>query len=91
MPQPEMDVWASSLAIRYVYGTLPALDGQWVGGDFDSPLVFIKPSSVAELDAALLGPSSDPAAAVSTFMDQAQKLKPGSFIFHDALASRCDS
>src|SRR5215470_7197582 len=70
---PEMDEWANSLAVRYIHGTLPGLDGQWVGGDFDSDQVYQAPNAT-ELDAVLLGPSSDTAAAWAAQMKQLQQL-----------------
>src|SRR5262249_26303508 len=32
---PELDAWVDSLIVRYIHGTVPSRDGQWVGGDFD--------------------------------------------------------
>ncbi len=83
-PQPDMDTWASSLVVRYVYGTLPTMDGQWVGGDFDSTDPYQAPS-VNEVDAVLAGPTSDQAAAWAAFHKQAQSLDAGTY-FYNALA-----
>jgi MYXO-CTERM domain-containing protein len=82
--QPEMDAWTNSLLVRYVHGTVPSLDGQWVGGDFDDEQVYQSPA-VNELDAVLAGPSSDEAAAYAAQMKQKQSLDGGSY-FYNALA-----
>src|SRR6185437_13812193 len=71
VPLPEMDTWASSLAVRYIHGTVPTMDGMWVGGDFDSDQVYQDPA-VNVLDAVLAGPSSDQAAAWAAFHKKAQ-------------------
>jgi len=81
---PEMDAWTNSLAVRYVHGTVPGLDGQWVGGDFDDEQVYQSPA-VNELDAVLAGPASDTAAAFAAGMKQKQSLAGGSY-FYNALA-----
>jgi hypothetical protein len=81
MPQPEMDAWASSLAVRYIYSTVPKGDAMWVGGDFDSMDVYQSPS-VNVLDAVLVGPSSETAAGYAAFMKQAQSLKAGPYIYN---------
>ena len=83
-PQPQMDAWANSLPVRYIYGTVPTLDGQWVGGDFDSDQVYQSPS-VNELDAVLAGTSSDEAASWAAFMKTKQMPGVGSY-FYNALA-----
>ncbi len=81
VPQPDLDAWSSSLAVRYIHGTVPTLDGQWVGGDFDSDQVYQSPS-VNELDAVLAGPSSDQAAAWAAYEKQQQSLAPGSYVYN---------
>ena len=69
-----MDAWVNSLGVRYVYGTVPTMDGQYVGaGDFDSDQVYQDPAQ-NEVDAVLLGPSSDQAAGWAMYMKQQQKL-----------------
>jgi hypothetical protein len=83
-PQPEMASWADSLAVRYVYGTLPDLSGQWVGGDFDDNAVYAPPNANI-VDAVLAGPSSDTAAAYAAFMKQSQAPGVGGR-FYNALA-----
>jgi MYXO-CTERM domain-containing protein len=71
-PQPVMDEWTTSLMLRYIHGTLPALDGQYVGGgDFDDENVYIAPS-LNTLDAVLLGASDDAAASWAQFYKQMQ-------------------
>ncbi len=81
---PDMDAWTNSLALRYVYGTVPDLGGQWVGGDFDNSAVYAPPS-LNIVDAVLAGPSSDKAASYAAFMKQTQSLGKGSY-FYNALA-----
>jgi len=81
---PDMDTWASSLAVRSAYGSLPTLGGQWMGGDFDSASVYVPPS-VNVLDAVLAGTSSDQAASWALAMKKEQALTAGS-LFYDALA-----
>jgi hypothetical protein len=77
---PEMDAWASSLVVRYLYGTVPQLDGQWVGGDFDSSNVYQTPSA-SVLDAVLAGPSSDQAASWALWLKQQQKPHRSGFVY----------
>ncbi|HVY49757.1 MAG TPA: hypothetical protein VHB21_27875, partial [Minicystis sp.] len=78
---PTMDAWTDSLAVRYVYATLPDLSGQWVGGDFDDSAVYAAPN-VNEMDAVLAGPSSDEAAAFAAFMKKAQSPGPGAYVYN---------
>ena len=84
MPLPELDAWTNSLVVRYIHGTVPGLDGQWVGGDFDDEQVYQSPA-VNELDAVLAGPSSDEAAGYAAAMKQTQQLGGGDY-FYNALA-----
>lgn len=72
-PLPEMDEWANSLVVRYIHGTVPGLDGQWVGGDFDNEQIYVSPNAT-ELDAVLIGPTSDTAAAWAAQMKQLQRV-----------------
>ena len=83
-PLPEMEAWTNSLVVRYIHGTVPAGDGQWVGGDFDDERVYQAPA-VNELDAVLAGPSSDQAAAFAAAMKAKQSLAGGDY-FYNALA-----
>ncbi len=80
-PQPEMDAWTNSLALRAIYATVPAGDGMWVGGDFDSDEVYRDPVGYA---AVMAGPSSDEIAGYAAF--EAQKLGGFGSFFYDALA-----
>jgi hypothetical protein len=84
---PEMDSWVDSVAVRYIYGTVPHLDGQYVGGDFDSTSVYQAPSELT-LDGVLLGPSSDAAASWAKHMQAAQMSAPpsGSLVLWTALS-----
>src|SRR5262249_16691641 len=75
-----MDAWTNSLVVRYMHGTVPKLDGAWVGGDFDSDQVYQSPSPNV-LDAVLVGPSSDEAASWAAAMKQEQGLSHGDFIY----------
>ena len=76
---PEMDAWTNSLVLRAIYATVPAGDGQWPGGDFDSEDVYRAPTGYA---AVLAGPSSDEVASFAAFE---QGTGHGSFIY-DAFA-----
>lgn len=80
-PLPEMDEWTNSLVVRYIHGSVPGLDGQYVGGDFDSDQVYQSPS-MNQLDAVLLGPSSDQAAAWAAKMKELQAPGRSSFIWN---------
>jgi hypothetical protein len=84
-PQPEMDEWVNSLAVRYAHGVLPRFeDGQFFGnGDFDSEQPYQKLSAV-QADAILLGPSSDAAASWALFLKQQKGVSNGGY-FWDAL------
>ena len=62
-PLPEMDAWTNSLIVRYVHALVPTGDGMFnSNGDLDSEEVYPSPS-LNQVDAVLLGPSSDQAAA----------------------------
>jgi hypothetical protein len=81
---PEMDAWINSVMVRYLYGTLPTLDGQYDGnGDFDSDQAYQSPTA-NQLDAVLLGPSSDTAASWAAYMKQ-QQMPSGSTYFWNVL------
>ena len=81
---PEMAAWTNSLAVRYIHATVPALDGQWVGGDYDNDRVYQSPAT-NEVDAVLAGPSSDEAASWALSMKAKQSLGGGGY-FYNALA-----
>ncbi len=80
-PQPEMDAWTNSLAVRYIHGTVPTADGEWVGGDFDSDQPYQSPS-VNVVDAVLAGPSSDTAAAWAAFYKKLQAPGAGTYVYN---------
>ncbi len=80
-PEPAMDAWVDDLAVRYVHATVPALDGAWVGGDFDSTRVYGGPSANV-LDAVLAGRSQDASASWAAFMRQAQKVGAGPYVYN---------
>jgi MYXO-CTERM domain-containing protein len=81
---PEMDAWTNSLAVRYIHATVPAGDGQWVGGDYDNDQIYQSPAT-NEVDAVLAGPSSDAAASWAASMKEKQSLGGGGY-FYNALA-----
>ena len=78
---PEMEAWTNSLIVRTIHGTVPTLDGQWIGGDFDDSRVYQAPS-MNELDAVLLGPSSDAAAGWAAGMKALQIPDRSDFIWN---------
>jgi MYXO-CTERM domain-containing protein len=83
-PQTAMDEWVNSLIVRSVYATLPKLDSQFPGnGDFDSDTIY-KNLDANQLDAVLVGPSTDQAASWARFIRQERNLS-GSY-FWNALA-----
>ena len=82
---PALDAWTNSLVVRYLYGTVPTLDGQWVGGDFDSTTLVYQAPSPLVLDAVLGGPSSDTAAAWAASLRQTQTIGAGGYVY-DAIA-----
>lgn len=83
-PQPELDAWVDSIAIRYLHATVPDESGSWAGGDFDDESVYVPPN-VNVLDAVLAGNASDTAAGWAAFMKGAQGAGPGVY-FYNALA-----
>jgi hypothetical protein len=84
VPQPDMDAWINSVAIRMIYGMLPKMDAQFFGnGDFDPSDIYESPA-VGQHNAVLLGPSTDAAAGWALFLKQQQNLEDGSFF--DGLA-----
>ena len=85
-PEPEMDAWTNSLVVRYIYGTVPTMDGMWVGGDFESTTQVYESPNSGVLDAVRAGPSSDQAAAWAISMAQQQNLQ-GSADFYGAMAA----
>jgi len=78
---PAMETWANSLVVRYIHATVPHLDGQWVGGDFDSDRVYQSPT-MNQIDAVLLGPSSDLAAGWAAGMKELQSPDRSTFIWN---------
>ena len=86
-PLPEMDAWASSLILRFMHGSVPGMDGMFnSNGDFDSEEVYPSPSA-NQLDAVLLGPSSDQAAGWAAFAKQQLGLS-GDFIWNALAEAR---
>src|SRR5262249_48725019 len=59
----ELDAWVDSLIVRYIHGTVPSRDGQWVGGDFDDETNVYQTPSINTVNAVLAGPSSAQAAS----------------------------
>jgi hypothetical protein len=82
---PDMDTWTNSLIVRYIHATVPAGDGQWVGGDFDGDTKIYQSPAENIVDAVLAGPSSDQAAAFAASMKAKQSLTGGGY-FYNALA-----
>jgi hypothetical protein len=73
--QPEMAGWIDSLIVRTVHASLPKMDSQFVGnGDFASTSVH-QSLTANQLDAVLIGPSSERAAAWALFVKQRAKVK----------------
>jgi hypothetical protein len=73
-PEPEMDAWNNSLVLRTIYGTTPTGKFQLCGpGDCDitTPNVAVDPN---ELDAVLVGTSSDQAASWAANIKKTQSL-----------------
>jgi MYXO-CTERM domain-containing protein len=76
-PLPEMDAWASSLVVRYVHASVPKGDGVFnANGDLEADTIY-PAANAGPLDAVLVGPSSDQAAAWAAFVKQDQKVKGG--------------
>jgi hypothetical protein len=78
---PELDEWTNALIVRYVHATVPHLDGQYIGGDFERDGVYQAPT-LNQLDAVLLGPSSDEAAGWAAKLKQLQGLGRGAYIWN---------
>ena len=85
---PVMDTWASSLVLRNVHATLPGGKFEFCGdGDCD----IATPNNTLdanELDAVLLGPSSDQAASWAAFAKQAGAVQPGSYVYNAIAEAR---
>jgi len=64
---PETHAWADDLTVRFLHGLTPARDRVYAGGDAEDAGAFLPPSGGA-LQATLLGPSSDRAAAWAAFL-----------------------
>lgn len=76
-PQPELEAWLRSVGLRSMYGMLPKQDLQFTGnGDYEGEGAYaVYPSLAAnQLDAVLVGPSSDQAAAWAAFVVRDRKL-----------------
>jgi hypothetical protein len=84
VPLPAMDAWTDSIGVRLIHGTVPTLDGQWVGGDFDSDSVY-QSLAVNQFDAVLAGPSTDQAASWMANEKAQRDVGAGSY-FYNALA-----
>jgi MYXO-CTERM domain-containing protein len=86
-PLPEMDAWTNSLIVRFVHATVPGGDGMFnSNGDLDAEEIYPSPS-VNQLDAVLLGPSSDQAAAWATFEKQGRGAR-GSLVWNALAEAR---
>jgi hypothetical protein len=82
---PDMDSWINSVIVRYIYSTLPTMDGSFAGiGDFDAGTIYQTPEANV-IDAVLLGTSSDQAASWAQYMKDQQK-PTGSTFFWNVLA-----
>jgi MYXO-CTERM domain-containing protein len=62
-----MAAWTSDLTLRFVYGLLPDLSSQYVGGDTETTTAFAAPT-VSALDATGIGASSDVAVGWGLFL-----------------------
>ncbi len=67
---PAMDAWVNSLIVRGLYGAVPHLDGQYVGGDTEAGKIYADMQK-SIVDAVLAGPSSDQAASWALSLRQA--------------------
>src|SRR5574342_405842 len=85
VPQPAMDAWVDSLALRHVYAQLPTPGLEAVGnGDYEDGAIY-HPTSATQLDAVILGPSSDQAAGWAAGLKRAISVAAGRG-FYNALA-----
>jgi hypothetical protein len=83
--QPAMDAWVNGLALRHVYAQLPTPGREAVGnGDYENSEIY-HPTSALQLDAVILGPSSDQAAGWAAGLKSAIGASAGSY-FYNALA-----
>ncbi len=79
---PLFDQWAGELALRDVYATTPPGDAIFCGnGDCDITTANNAPN-VNELDAVLVGHSSDQAASWAAAQKQSQGLKAGTYVYN---------
>ena len=79
---PDMDNWASALAVRNVYATTPDGHYEWCGnGDCDIQTPNLQ-HNVNELDAVLIGPSNSQAVGWALHAKQADAVQAGSFIYN---------
>lgn len=85
---PPMDQWASSLVLRNLYATVPSGSFEFCGnGDCDitTPNKALEPN---ELDAVLLGPSSDQAASWALAAKQSGNMHPGDYAYNAIAEAR---
>ena len=81
---PAMDAWANSLVLRNIYATTPGSGFEWCGtADCDITTTNLT-HNVNELDAVLVGPTSDQAASWALAAKQADGLQDGTFIYNFA-------
>jgi hypothetical protein len=79
---PPMETWTSSLVLRNLYATTPSGAFSFCGdGDCDITTPN-KPLEPNELDAVLVGPSSDQAASWALAAKQSEALQAGSFVYN---------
>jgi hypothetical protein len=85
---PAMDDWASGLVMRNIYATLPTAQFEYCGdGDCDitTPNKTLNPN---ELDAVLVGPSSDQAAAWALAAKRNEQIQPGGYVYNAIAEAR---
>ena len=85
---PPMDEWASSLVLRNLYATLPGGAFEFCGnGDCDITTPN-KTLNANELDAVLVGPSSDQAAAWALAAKQGEAVQSGPYVYNAIAEAR---
>jgi hypothetical protein len=87
VPQPEMDAWLRTVMLRTLHGIVPRMDMQFTGnGDYEGEDKYaIYPELASnQIDAILVGPAPDDAAAWAMHIRQSRKL--GGPRFWNALA-----
>jgi hypothetical protein len=84
---PKMDEWADSLPVRFVHALVPGGDGMFnSNGDLDDESVY-PGVNANQLDAVLLGPSSDQAASWAVYEKERLQLS-GGFIWNALAETR---